>query len=253
MKFVIVTGAARSGTTFLANLLDRASGVEARHMFFARQTPPNESYARNTFVTLSYYQPGHPLLEQILRREREQVAARFPHARTFVDVNPQLQYALDAVRATLSDVLCFQLVRNGREVVRSLFNSARYTARYRDLWILPSDASALARWSGYSRFERICWYWNDMVARLLEARVRTLQLERIVSDYRYLGEYLLEPCGIDLDEEVWRTLKDTRLHPSRFHLKRFLRGRPVKLAWAQQHEASFMRICGDTMRALGYE
>ncbi len=87
------------------------------------------------------------------------------------------------------------------------------------------------------------------------ARVRTLQLERIVSDYGYLGEHLLEPGGIDLDENVWRAMKDKKVHASRFSLRRFVLGRPQrpKLDWTPKHEESFMTICGETMRALGYE
>ncbi len=87
------------------------------------------------------------------------------------------------------------------------------------------------------------------------ARVRTLQLERIVSDYGYLREHLLEPSGIDLDENVWRAMKDKKVHASRFSLRRFVLGRRQrpKLYWTQEHEVSFLRICGETMTALGYE
>ncbi len=119
--------------------------------------------------------------------------------------------------------------------------------------IIPSNPSALELWGGFSRFEKLCWLWDDLVSRLLEDGVQLLHLERIVSDYQYLHERLLEPCGISLEREVWHALKDQRLHRSRFRLKNFLRGRPMKPKWTPEHEARFMAICGKTMRALGYD
>ena len=91
------------------------------------------------------------------------------------------------------------------------------------------------------------------MSRLLEDGVPSLHLERIVSDYQYIHERLLEPSGISLERDAWQALKDKRLHPSRFRLKNLLRGRPVKLVWTQEHEEKFMLICGDTMRKLGYK
>ncbi|MCH7887729.1 MAG: hypothetical protein IIA00_00440 [Proteobacteria bacterium] len=258
MRFIIITGSSHSGTTFVANLLSHARGIEARHEFFGGRTAMDATVSRIPLRTLSYYQPNHPMLELTLREQREQVVARFPELQTFVDVNSYLTDALDAARRALGDVLCFHLVRNGREVVRSQYNaSVLYIrrdrkGRDRGLPIIPNDPSTLELWSGYSRFEKICWFWNDSVSRLLEDGVQLLHLERIVSDYQYLNERLLKPCGIPLERDVWYALKDKRLHRSRFRLKNLLRGRLVKLVWTQKHEARFMAICGETMRALGY-
>ncbi len=66
--------------------------------------------------------------------------------------------------------------------------------------VLPNDPSTLELSGSYSRFEKLCWNWNETVSRLLEQRVNLLHLERIVSDKQYLRERLLEPSGIDL----WR-------------------------------------------------
>ena len=61
------------------------------------------------------------------------------------------------------------------------------------------------------------------------------------------------PRPIHLDADVWRDLRKVRVHGTAFRLKRLLRGQPVKLTWTRKHEAQFMAICGETMRALGYE
>ena len=253
MRFIIITGSGRSGTTFLANLLNHAQDVEARHQFFGGRTAMNAAFSRDTLRTISYYQPNHPMLEMTLRQQAERAVAEFPKLQAFVDVNPFLSYALDTVRRTLDDVLCFQLVRNGREVVRSQYNSKKYIARGWGLPVVPSDPTTMERWGAYSRFEKVCWLWNETVSRLLEQGVRSINLESIISDYRYLRSHLLEPSGINLDADVWHDLKKVRLHGSAFRLKRLVRGRPVKLTWTPKHEAQFMAICGETMRTLGCE
>ena len=126
MRFIIITGSGRSGTTFLANLLNHARGIEARHQFFGGRTAMNVAFSPNTLITLSYYQPNHPLLELTLREQREQVVVRVPELQTFADVTPYLPHALDAARKALGAIQCFHLVRNGREVVRSHYNSRKY-------------------------------------------------------------------------------------------------------------------------------
>ena len=243
MRFIVITGMGRSGTTFLANLLNHAPDVEARHEFFGDRN----------FVTVSYYEPSHPYLELRLRQQREQVLALFPRLHTFVDVNPCLRFSLDAVRRTLDEALCFQLVRNGRDVVRSLYPSRMYTTQAKRIWLIPNDPSTLETWDDYSRFEKLCWFWNETVSRLLDEGANVLQLERIVSDDQYLRDRLLEPSGIHLEPDVWHSLKDRRLNRRRVRLRNLLQRRPVRLKWTSKHEASFMSICGESMRALGYE
>ncbi len=252
MRFIIITGCERSGTTFLANFINHAPDVEARHEFFGGNSFMNPSQPHRTFRTLGYYLPNHPYLELTLRHEKEALAVAYPELTTFVDVNGYLRYSLDIVRKVLDEPLCFQLVRSGRDVVRSIYLSKRYSEWDRSsMTILPKDPSTLERWAGYSRFEKICWFWNDSVSRLLQEGVHLIHIERIVSDYQYLHETLLQPSGIGLERDVWHTLKHNRLHRTRFRLKNFLRGRPVKLNWTPEHEARFMAICGETRRAVG--
>ena len=82
----------------------------------------------------------------------------------------------------------------------------KYTRWRKGTQFLPDDPSTLDLWDSYSRIEGLCWWWNYTVRRPLDEWVSTLHLERIVSDYGYHREHLLEPGGIDLDENVWRAL-----------------------------------------------
>ena len=91
-----------------------------------------------------------------MRQQREEILARFLDLHTFFDVNPCLRFALGAVRRTLDDALCFHLVRNGRDVVRSLYPGRMYTAKEKRVSFVPTDPSTLESWVGYSRFEKLC-------------------------------------------------------------------------------------------------
>ncbi len=178
MRFIIITGSGHSGTTFLTNLLSHAPDIEVRHQYFGDRTGRYADFSRNVMKCLSYYQTNHPMLELMLRKQMEQTVAQFPELQTFVDVYPHLPYALTAVRRALDDVHCYHLVRTGREVVRSQYNGKNYRTRLRRSLIIPTNPSTLELWGGFSRFEKLCWLWNDLVSRLLEDGVQLLHLER---------------------------------------------------------------------------
>jgi hypothetical protein len=149
VQFVIITGMGRSGSTFLANLLDQSQAQEARHEYFGDRT----------FLHLSYYVPDHPYLRQLLRAQRDGLR-EVPLAGTrVVDVNPWLRYGVRAVGEVLGGPPCFQLVRDGRKVVSSMYRQKSYTPDEKSLPLLPQEAGALAAWPTWSRFERLCWLW----------------------------------------------------------------------------------------------
>jgi hypothetical protein len=242
VEFVIITGMGRSGSTFLADLLDQSGAQEARH----------EHFADRTFLHLSYYVPDHPFLHQELRRQRHALEARLPPAAKLVDVNPWLRYGTEAVREVLGRTPCFQLVRDGRKVVSSMYRHKSYTPQEKSLPLLPDEPEALAAWHGWSRFERLCWLWQRSVRRLLEQQVPTVRLEALLDDYDYLARHLLEPAGLTLDRAVWERRRHRPRNRGRPRLANLLRGRAAELRWSDQHERRFAAICGETMAAVGY-
>ena len=242
MQFVIITGMGRSGSTFLAHLLDQSDAQEARH----------EHFAGRTFLHLSYYVPDHPFLHQALRRQRDALGAKLPAGAKLVDVNPWLRYGMGVVREVLGAPPCFQLVRDGRKVVSSMYRQKSYTPEEKSLPLLPDAPETLAAWPGWSRFERLCWLWQRSVRGLLEQQIPTIRLETLLEDYDYLRRHLLEPGGLALDRAVWEGLRHRPLNRGRPRLANLLRGRAVDLRWSDDHERRFQTICGETMAAVGY-
>jgi hypothetical protein len=242
MRFLIVTGMPRSGSTFLANLLAEAPGAAAAH----------EHFADRHFTALSFYRPDHPALAARLAGERAALEQSMPGAERFIDVNPWLRHGLDAVAAALGDPPVVHLVRDGRKVVQSWWITKAYTRREKTVPFLPEDPAALAAWEGWNRFERICWLWQETVRRLMTSGMPLLILEKAVTDYAHLHERLLGPHGIPLEEEQWDRFRNRRFNRSRFKLKDLIRGRPVRMAWGPEEERRFDAICGEAMAALGY-
>ncbi len=147
---------------------------------------------------------------------------------------------------------CYHLVRNGRDVVASMYRRKVYTARERSLPLAPRNPTVFELWADYTRFERLCWQWHDAVERLLVQDLPLLRLEDIVRDFDYFETKFLQPNAIDVAVYAWRQLKRRRLNRGRRRAVDLLRGRGRSLDWTNELEASFDAICGGTMRRLGY-
>ena len=242
MNLVVITGASRSGTTFMGGLLDRAANVTSRHEFL---TSPE-------FCYVSYYNPHHLSLrrdvEQLLV-EAQRLAAK---SDLFVDVNNNFAFGLEALRLAKPGAKIFHLVRDGRAVIASNWVRKMYTPYAKGIELLPNSEEELAAWPGYDRFQRLAWQWNHIVTHLRAAGLPIVKLERALADYDYLKAQLLEPAGIALSRAQWEEGRKEKANGSRFKIGDLLRGRPLKLEWTAERRRQFDEICGANMRALGY-
>jgi hypothetical protein len=242
MNLIVVTGASRSGTTFLGGLLDRAENATGRHEFLTSRE----------FSYISYYSPHHPSLRHDI--EERLVEARRLAAKSglFVDVNCNLTFGLEALRLARPDVKLFHLVRDGRAVVASNWVRKMYAPYAKGISLVPSSQSELKAWGGYDRFQKLAWQWNHIVSHLRAAGLPIIKLERVLKDYDYLQAELLEPAGIVLAKAAWEEARKEKTNATRFKIGDLLRGRPLKLEWTAERLRQFDGICGANMRALGY-
>ena len=58
-------------------------------------------------------------------------------------------------------------------------------------------------WADMDRFARICWYWQAENSRLRKVVGKTVQFEKILVNYEYFHDEILEPCHIFLDKKGW--------------------------------------------------
>lgn len=240
MKTIIVTGMGRSGSSFLADLVNRSGNTTGRHEYLGDKF----------FQGLSYYRPDHPHLAEDLRERAAQMEKK--GVQTLVDVNPFLRYGLQAVREAFPSAPVYHLVRDGRKVVASMYRRTSYAPREKKQPILPLNQEEYLRWQRSSRFEKLCWYWADTIRTLLSAQLPVLRLEDITADFELLQKNFLTPCSIELAKKQWDHQRNRKINTNQFHLKYLVRGIPQKLIWDNQKEEQFQALCGSAMKSLGY-
>ena len=74
-----------------------------------------------------------------------------------------------------------------------------------------------------------------------------VQFEKVISDYSYFKEALLEPLGLNIPKEIWeREVKK----PRNITMKHKL---PHWRKWDRRMREIFEEICGEEMEKLGYK
>ncbi len=247
-RYVFVTGMGRSGTTWLAGLLQEADGCVCRHEFIGDRQ----------YWLLSWYL-GASWAVPCLERAKAEIDRRFPEG-VFVDVNGYLHHSVPFLKEVFGDVAVFHLVRDPRNVVPSIH--ARRNPE--DMQILPKDEGDIRHWIDRGKFWQICWNWADTTKRLVAQGIPVLQFERLVSDYEYLRTRLLEPAGIHVAEDFWEEARRNRCNRTRSRLYRYvyakLRGRqpvtntlPPYEEWSAERKQAFRDLCGEAMQLVGYD
>jgi hypothetical protein len=257
LRYFFVTGIGRSGSSHLADLLNRASGVHVAHEPFRDDFNylPIARCGRSTRVIRGY-----------LENRRSRIEAELASDVTvYGEVNSLLRYFLPELSEVFEEPLVALLVRNGRDFVRSAYVRTVYTEHTLHAHIVPEDDDPWAeRWSGFSRFERLCWYWDHTNGLLLDRALPVIRLEEEARDLGKFRAMLLNPLGLSLQEEVFLALRDRKRNTTAGYLaglrreKRWWTRRRSQVQtaelgpWSQEREEVFQAICGETMARLGY-
>jgi hypothetical protein len=113
--------------------------------------------------------------------------------------------------------------------------------------IHPHEEDAWAEaWPRMDRFEKICWYWMTENRHLRRALDRTVQFERILTDYDYFSSRLLAPLGLAMPEDTWHAAKVYSKNTTRRYRI------PHWTQWNSEQRQAFENICGEEMRKNGY-
>lgn len=172
--FLISTG--RTGTNFFSHFFQ--NNFES---CFSVHEPQEDTYDLNIAVAagrLSYKQAGIMLarFRQGILSQAEKGQNRF-----YIESNNNLSFLIPVIQSLFSDYRIIHISRDGRDVVRSIYSRR---ARWNDgseVAILSDDdprerfnANLLkenayfGKWDQMSRFERICWYWANKDAWILD-------------------------------------------------------------------------------------
>lgn len=235
-----VLGMGRSGTNFLAAMLDRCPDALVFHEPFSEDfdafVEAHESYETG----LNYFED--------FRLEKMQALAREHDIHHYGEVNSALRYHARAIKSVMPEARLLHLVRDGREVVRSVMERRHYTkgtTGHHDLHPLPSDP-LFDRWEELSRFEKVCWLWTDANRRLAEDVTRWVAFEPLVGNYDYFSEKLLDYLGLEMSEAVWAEAVQAPTNVTRKFTF------PPWQQWDEAQQAAFDAICAEQMVMYGY-
>ena len=235
-------GLIRSGTTFLANFLN--------------QTVPDAVIGHEVNVVDYWYYPlalqSGAEAEKYIREYRLPEIFYRMHSwqgNLYGEINPFLRRHCRALQKHLPQATFFHVVRDGRKVVRSIMS--RQTLDRTDpvghlIHPPPGDPYA-GTWKKMSRFEKICWLWQSDNRYLRESAGATVSFERVITDWDYFKRNLADPIGIHISQEVWQTYSKRVGNPTpAFRIGPWS-------SWSSLERDQFTAICGDEMRACGYE
>lgn len=248
MKYFFVTGMGRSGTKFLAALLQEINGVHSEHEFIGNRE----------FWTLSHYLPHDVYAIPYLEKTKNEIENSF-HEPVFIDINSMLHHCVPALEEVFKPAVIFHLVRDPRSVIRSLYSRRSD----KNIHIVPKTKPGIEKWLKSDKFYQVCWNWNDATQKLLSENTTLIRFEDLLSDYDYFNRNILQPSGMSLPIEQWSKTVSHKVNETKPKVYRFvyarLRGKdfvedelPAFEEWPDSLKKTMYDTCGETMKACGY-
>ena len=235
----IITGHGRSGTLWLARLLDKCDPSVLVHHEPLGQFDAAR-YARvydGTLDAAKFVRQRRPRMERIWQRHPDD---------GYAEVNSYLRYCVPALRDAFPDTPILAIVRDGRFVVRSMLARGCYR-REGYPPIEPPDEMTfddpVSVIDSCTPFGQCCWYWADTYRRLAVSDVKCYKLE--ILNRNYVEFYhLCERVGITPDHATWLAHAGKRANVGVADEEP-----PV---WTFDEVEMFARVAGDVQEWFGY-
>ncbi len=238
--FFFILALGRSGTNFLANFLSQAQDAYVFH------EPVLEDF--NAYVKAFYSPADAAKYIQGFRKREIYLRMRCIESGVYGEVNSNLRRHAEAIKNAFPNATLLHLVRDGRDVVRSLIPRRIMTVKDPIATrIHPKDLDPWkTQWREMDRFSRLCWLWQVENSYLRTTIGKPVQFEKILSSYEYFSSQILEPCGIQIDKRDW---ENAIAHP-RNTTREF--SMPKWNEWTAEQQKIFREICGEEMEQCGY-
>jgi len=236
----LIVSTGRTGTRWLAHLLNQADGAYVVH-----EPVPHEQHLHARAIC--HPETAITYLRTFRLREMA-VRVREHNPDIYGEVNSALRFYLPALKQLLPSLRIIHLVRDGRDVVRSIYNR-RLKSKKNPLYdkIVPPALDAYAsRWHTLSAFEKVCWGWQAENQFMRENTAWCAKFEDITRSYELLSSQVLAPLGLSLKKELWERSVQTPLNAT----QQYSFG--AWKTWTQEQQDIFLRMCSTEMLAYGY-
>lgn len=102
-------------------------------------------------------------------------------------------------------------------------------------------------WQKMDRFARVCWFWQEENRRLRTSIGKTVQFEKILSNYEYFCNEVLTPCGVYIEKRNWEAAVATPRNTTTGDFSM-----PKWDQWTPEQQKTFREVCGEEMEKCGY-
>ena len=223
-----VTGMERSGTYWLAALLDDDPAVKVRH------EPTPLKVWDSQVLPLAY--DGTLDTASFAKARYNYWRNTSPNHADQAEVNSVIRYVAGAIR-DVWDIPVAAIVRDGRLTVRSLLRRGTFQRPNMPPFPAPAEVAA-------DPFAACCWYWADAYERLQAQDIPIWRLEDLNGDWATV-ERLCDYLNLAIRKTAWDWLKGRRLNESTTDA-----GPPQ---WDEQQAATFDQWAGEVQAQFGYE
>lgn len=240
-RFFFGYGVFRSGTTFLADFLNRnASDTIVQHepnvndyWFYAKAIHSKEEALK--------YTNNYRVAEIYFRMKDTEM-------KIYGEINPFLRRHCQAMRTAFPLANHFQVVRDPRDVLRSLMSRELFGPKDPMAKVVfpPLDDPFCEKWPSMTRFEKLCWLWAAD-NRFIRSHVNhVLQFEQLVSNFDYFDEKVLKFLNIEVKPDAWQSEVGRVFNSTpRYTFPKFSE-------WNAIEKQQFERICAEEMQNYGY-
>ena len=240
-KIFFILAMGRSGTNFFSQLLVKSKNAYIVHEPIRSDFKAYKEAFFSEKKAFKYF--------KTYRKKEIYLRAKPKNMEVYGEVNSVIRRHCIAIKKIFPKANIYHLVRDGRDVVRSMM--ARKTMTNEDpitKSIKPTEVNPwYDKWVSMNRFEKLCWYW-DVENRYLHENIDTIiHFEKLISDYQYFNKNLLSPLNLEIPKEKWE--KEVK-SPKNITKKHAI---PHWNDWDAEKLESFNKICGETMKNLGYE
>lgn len=248
-RVFFISGSGRSGTQWLSALMRESPNAFIQHEWWR--------YRYGALVPQHRQAVGLPRgagrIDYAHQRLMDTKAA-MDHAireghTVYGECGNKTRYMLGTLKDTFEADFTTQLIRDGRDVVRSFWSRQTYSGHDLHDPIEPGPSDPYyARWGHMDRFEKLCWLWQFTVMLVDKFVDGAVCFEDLLTDYGELHAKILEPAGMTIPTLVWKTYVGRRIDKSHAPLRL-----PHWTEWDDQRTSLYWSICGDAMQRFGYD
>jgi len=239
-RICIIVSTGRTGTAWIAKLINSSLGVHAVHEpIMHEQIAHAEALSRPESI------------EKYANFRIRYINAQCAKGSwdVYVEVNGALRRHVHAIKNICPQIYMPHVIRDGRDVVSSIMNRPK-SLTIRDpcyFFVNGHVADIDNQWSKLSKFEKACCLWNSDNEYMSKYCDATIKFEEMLSDYDKFVEILCDPIGILIERDKWKkSLNQIENSNKKITF-------PKWEHWSSKEKSAFFEICGKTMEKYGYD